>query len=179
EYVDVSLATTTGDAETLRLLETGPDTGVFAGIIQGMPIPPDPVRYDCALSLADAAKITATYVDDDFPLDHISAVATAVDATPADIRLEQTASKAVVEVGDFIEYTLTAYNIGANALVDVEIRDVLPPGMRYRADSARIGQPYQATPAATTGAAGGSGPGTMGAAVRQADAGSPAGIGTI
>jgi hypothetical protein len=40
EYVDVDLTSTTGDAETLRLMETGKDTGVFAGAIQSVATPP-------------------------------------------------------------------------------------------------------------------------------------------
>jgi uncharacterized repeat protein (TIGR01451 family) len=139
--VDVDLTTTTGDAETLRLQETGPDTGVFAGAIQSIPMPPAATQYDCVLSLAAFAQITARYTDTDFPLDALAVAAAGY--APLDqrtvIRLEQTVSKDIVEIGDFLQYTLVVTNSHDAPAVNTRVRDVLPPGLRYRAGSLRVG----------------------------------------
>lgn len=165
EHVDVDLETTSDDVETLRMLETGPDTGIFAAAIQSVPVPPAATGYDCILSLVDGATITARYLDSNTPANLLSAVATAHGGAMAtDIRLEQTASKDVVEIGDFLQYTLIVYNVDQAPATDVQIRDLLPQGLRYQAGTLRVGEAYQATaPAAllsgtsTAGAAGGTG----------------------
>jgi len=49
DTIDLQLITSVGDREVLRLRETGPDTGVFAGGIQSTRIPPAQSPYDCKL----------------------------------------------------------------------------------------------------------------------------------
>jgi uncharacterized repeat protein (TIGR01451 family) len=51
----------TGDSETLRLTESGPDTGVFLGYIQTSAAAAQ--SLDGTLSVAEASSITARYVD--------------------------------------------------------------------------------------------------------------------
>ena len=145
DYADVDLTSTTGDAETLRLLETGPNTGVFAGAIQTVAIPPDVVQYDCQLSLAAFSQLTARYTDSDFPLDALAAAAASYAPleTHTVIRLTQTVSKDIVEIGDFLQYTLVVSNIHDAPAINVRIRDVLPPGLRFRAGSLRVGNTTQ------------------------------------
>ncbi|MEO8062755.1 MAG: OmpA family protein [Pseudomonadota bacterium] len=61
ETVDVRVsAASTGDAEVLRLSETGPNTGVFVGYIATTA---NPAAADCALQVERNAQIDATYVD--------------------------------------------------------------------------------------------------------------------
>jgi uncharacterized repeat protein (TIGR01451 family) len=141
EYVDVDITTTTGDAETLRLQETGPNTGVFAGAIQSVPMPPAATQYDCVLSLAAFAQITARYTDTDFPLDALAVAAAGYAPLQQRtvIRLEQTVSKDIVEIGDFVQYTLVVRNSHDAPAINVRVRDVLPPGLRYREGSLRVG----------------------------------------
>jgi uncharacterized repeat protein (TIGR01451 family) len=142
EYVDVDVTTSTGDAETLRLQETGLDTGVFAGAIQSVQMPPDATPYDCALSLAAFAQIKARYTDTDFPLDALAVAATGyapLVPEKAVIRLQQTVSKQVVEIGDFLQYTLVLRNIHDAPAYAARIRDTLPAGVKYRAGSLRVG----------------------------------------
>jgi uncharacterized repeat protein (TIGR01451 family) len=147
EYVDVDITTTTGDAETLRLQETGPDTGTFAGAIQSVAMPPAATQYDCVLSLAAYAQITARYTDTDFPLDALAVAATGyapLDQARAVIRLAQAVSKDIVSIGDFIQYTLVVSNIHDAPATNARIRDVLPAGVRFRAGSLRVGNPTSA-----------------------------------
>ncbi|MDQ2701450.1 MAG: hypothetical protein M3Y70_01240 [Pseudomonadota bacterium] len=143
EYVDVDITTSTGDAETLRLQETGADTGVFAGAIQSVPMPPAAAQWNCALSLAAFAEITARYTDTDFPLDALAVAAIGYAPLEDDtvIRLEQTVSRDIVEIGEFLQYTLVVRNIHDVPATNVRIRDELPPGLRFQAGSLRIGAP--------------------------------------
>lgn len=142
EFVEVDITTTTGDTETVRLQETGVDTAVFAGAIQSVPMPPHPVANDCLLSLEGLAEITARYTDRDFPLDALAVVATSYTPPPPGktvIRLEHAVSRQIVEVGDFLQYTFVLGNSHDAPAFGTSIIDTLPPGLRYRAGSARVG----------------------------------------
>jgi uncharacterized repeat protein (TIGR01451 family) len=178
EYVDVDLSVSTGDAETLRMQETGPDTGIFAGAIQSVPTPPDVVRYDCQLSVAAFAEIKARYTDNDFPLDALAVAAAGyapLEQGRTVLRLTQTVSKPVVEIGDFVQYTLVLKNIHDAPAYAARITDTLPPGLRYRPGSLRVGGAGQpggpdVTPAAVgAGTAGTSARTTLGVMHQVAD----------
>lgn len=68
----VTLKTPGGDEETLVLSETGVNTGQFVGLIKTSPVPPQPVKHDCELSLQPGDKLTLDSVRSDG-----SAIATA------------------------------------------------------------------------------------------------------
>ena len=154
EYVDVDVTTTTGDAETLRLRETGADTGMFAGAVQSVSTPPQPTQYDCVLSLAASARLQAHYTDTDYPLDALAATALSYGTLPPSgvpvIRLEQDVSRQEVEIGDFLQYTLVLRNIHSIPAFSARITDTLPAGLRYRAGSLRVALPAGQTAAAGT-----------------------------
>lgn len=61
----VTLKTPGGDEETLVLSETGPNTGAFVGLIRTSPVPPQPVKHDCELSLQPGDKLTLDSVRSD------------------------------------------------------------------------------------------------------------------
>jgi uncharacterized repeat protein (TIGR01451 family) len=63
ETIDVQITTSAGDQEALRLRETGPDTGLFAGAIQSARLPPAVASFDCQLSLPENGTVTTDYVD--------------------------------------------------------------------------------------------------------------------
>jgi uncharacterized repeat protein (TIGR01451 family) len=69
EMIKVTLVTATGDHETLIIQETGPDTGVFAGVIQSIPISEPLSDNNGFLSISENATITVSYVDPDYPDD--------------------------------------------------------------------------------------------------------------
>ncbi|MDG6347906.1 hypothetical protein QAA18_04005 [Luteimonas sp. 8-5] len=171
EYVDVDVSTSVGDTETLRLQETAPDSGMFAAAIQGVGAPPAATVFDCVLSVSDGAQLTARYIDTGVPPNTLVANAIAHGGYVTDIRLEQIASKDIVEIGDFIQYTLIVYNVGLGPATGVEIRDLLPPGLYYRAGTLRVGDPYSATPSQAVidnPVSGGAGITTQAASVRRA-----------
>ncbi|MCC2637430.1 MAG: conserved repeat domain [Moraxellaceae bacterium] len=78
EFIDVVVTTTTGDREVLRMQETGPDTGVFAAVIQSVDPDQPNSQNNGKLSLATNTRITVNY-QDPFYLTDISASAALVD----------------------------------------------------------------------------------------------------
>ncbi len=78
------------------------------------------------------------------------AVAVDVPLDPAgtSLQLRKTASATTVAVGDFVQYTLTLENTSASgAFPSIDVRDVIPPGMRYRRGSLRFNDAVAADPA--------------------------------
>jgi uncharacterized repeat protein (TIGR01451 family) len=61
DTIDVELATAANDRETLRLAETGANTGVFVGYVQTRAATAN--AGNCVLEVARNAEITSTYVD--------------------------------------------------------------------------------------------------------------------
>src|SRR5690606_14503253 len=108
----------------------------------------------------------------DFPLDALAVAATGYAPLKQRtvIRLEQTVSKDIVEIGDFVQYTLVARNIHDAPAINVRIRDILPVGLRFRSGSLRVGN-------ATTADGPGATPATAGATVSAAPASIQAGAG--
>jgi uncharacterized repeat protein (TIGR01451 family) len=60
ETVDVRVASATGDAEVLRLSETGPNSGVFVGYIATVA---SGAMADCALEVERNSRLDVSYVD--------------------------------------------------------------------------------------------------------------------
>jgi uncharacterized repeat protein (TIGR01451 family) len=78
------------------------------------------------------------------------AVAVDVPLDPAgtSLQLRKSASATTVAVGDFVQYTLTLENTSASgAFPSIEVRDVIPAGMRYRRGSLRFDSAAVADPA--------------------------------
>jgi uncharacterized repeat protein (TIGR01451 family) len=73
EFVDVSVTTTTGDSEVLRLQETAPNTGVFVTAIQSAAPPPAVSQFDCRLSVGQESSLTASYSDTLYAGDSVQA----------------------------------------------------------------------------------------------------------
>lgn len=61
ESVVVTLTTDNGDEESLRIYETGPNTGIFAGSIQSAE--GTAVHHDCVLTVARNTQINLEYTD--------------------------------------------------------------------------------------------------------------------
>lgn len=61
-----------------------------------------------------------------------------VDTGGSGLQVDKVASRAVVEIADFVDYTVTLRNTGASALSGVTVADILPPGFSYQAGSTRM-----------------------------------------
>ena len=58
DSLSVVLTTPEGDHETMTVFETAPDSGVFAGVIDTLRIPPPLAQEDCRLSVGENTRIT-------------------------------------------------------------------------------------------------------------------------
>lgn len=76
------------------------------------------------INRGDAAEILNNHI----PLDPVLAGGA--------ILVTKTTPKVNVAKGDLVPYTITATNISGGALANVRVRDMLPPGFRYRKGSA-------------------------------------------
>src|SRR3546814_10962301 len=75
------------------------------------------------------------------------------------------------ETGDFSHDTLIVYNGGQTPATSVEIRNLLPPGLRFRPGTLRVGDRYPGSPSQGTLdriPSGGIGPAAMAAGMRRA-----------
>ncbi len=63
DMVTVVVRTTEGDAETITLLESGPNTGRFFGVIPTIPSPPPGIPGDCRLSVRPGDTLTLSALD--------------------------------------------------------------------------------------------------------------------
>ncbi len=73
DSVEVTLTSSEGDQERLRLLETDINSGVFAGFIQSSGVPPAQQSFDCKLSATPDTRLTVSYTDIYYNTDHSSA----------------------------------------------------------------------------------------------------------
>ncbi|MES2489199.1 MAG: hypothetical protein V4607_05355 [Pseudomonadota bacterium] len=73
DSVELTISTSNGDQERLRLLETDINTGIFAGYIPSSGIPPTLQTFDCKLSATPETKLTVSYTDIYYNTDHSSA----------------------------------------------------------------------------------------------------------
>lgn len=150
EYVQVTLTTSTGDEETLRLQETGVNTGVFAIVIPSLAVPPPAVIGDCMLSLADEGTLTAVYADPDFPADRVTlTVQSYALQVQRGMLLAKQVSLPQASAGDILQYRLSLQSRHDQPIRSVVIVDTLPQGMRYQPGSLRIGDKAVLDPSVT------------------------------
>jgi uncharacterized repeat protein (TIGR01451 family) len=62
DLLTVALTSAEGDRETLTVFETAANSGVFAGVIETMRIPPKLVQEDCRLSVGQDSRITVAAI---------------------------------------------------------------------------------------------------------------------
>lgn len=58
ENVTILITTSSGDRESIRIFETSADSGVFAGAVPTVLVPPSPEQDDCRISARPGDKIT-------------------------------------------------------------------------------------------------------------------------
>jgi uncharacterized repeat protein (TIGR01451 family) len=58
ERLDVTIVTENGDKESITLVESAANSGIFRGIINTAAVPPSPVKGDCVISVRPGDKLT-------------------------------------------------------------------------------------------------------------------------
>jgi|CXWL01.1.fsa_nt_gi uncharacterized repeat protein (TIGR01451 family) len=157
DTITTRLDTPAGDSETLILSESGPDTGIFVGIIRTSTAPPAPIRNDCIFSLqpgdrlnlsglraTDGSLIASSQID--VLIDPFGIVFDSGDGSPiagASVTLIDTATGQPAQVfGDDGVSSFPATVVTGSTVVDGSGKTyVFPPG-DYRFPFARPGN-YQ------------------------------------
>jgi len=149
QIIDINITNPrTGEIETLHLMETGPNTGVFVGYIHTQPCPDDAGQSarlsvdndhrDGAICVQGGDQIGAEYVDNG-TLQHVKVQADAVIAEESfALLVTKQQSKDVASIGDYVQYTLTVENITQRMYKDVSIDDRLPDGVTYHPGSFKV-----------------------------------------
>jgi uncharacterized repeat protein (TIGR01451 family) len=142
DRVEVTLVSAGGDHERLTLVETGANSGVFAGAIGTVATPPAPIFYDCRLAVHPGEVIALEAFDRPEDSPFASAELRILPAAPhgGPVVIAKEASAAEVEPGDAVRYRITLRNpdpgLPSGAITVI---DSFSPGLRLRPDSVRIG----------------------------------------
>ncbi len=152
QVIDINITNPrTGEIETLHLMESGPNTGVFVGYIHTKPCPAgmssdntavrmsaDVDHRDGAICVTGGDKITAVYVDNGTHQTlRVEADARIVEEEFA-LLVTKAQSKDVASIGEYLQYTVTAENIGKASYRNVTITDRLPDGVKYVPGSFKV-----------------------------------------
>ncbi len=148
DTVDINVTNPrTGEIETLHLLETGPNTGIFVGYLHTQPCDGAhlsgallssgaPVSGDGSLCVTGGDKIDAVYIDNG------TRKLVKTEATIAEVEFallaSKTQSKDTASIGEYVEYTVTIENIGKHTYNSITIQDRLPDGVKYVDDSCQV-----------------------------------------
>jgi uncharacterized repeat protein (TIGR01451 family) len=158
EVVSVSIATNSGDAESLQLTETGPDTGIFTGKIDSKLLSP-PVRNNGTADVKSDDTLTAIYIDardlaNNIDQQRNATLTVSVPQLPQ-MQLVKSTDKTEATPGAEIIYTVHYMNIGSSDGFSVEIADPVPSYAAYVPGSMKLGDAgstYDSAAAKTDGA---------------------------
>jgi len=105
-----------------------PGSGIAA--IQAQPTPPtgaQPTTYYLSFTMSGTS---ADVVNNHIPIDPLG--------VGGDIIVTKITPLVNVKRGDLVPYTITATNASPETLVNIDVRDIIPPGFKYRKGSATL-----------------------------------------
>ena len=117
-----------GDIETIQLLETNLSSGLFTGYIQT--VATAVVASDGKLSVSLDDHIVAIYIDNGIVKEVV--VEATIIAVKFRLKVTKKQSKDKAAIGDFLKYTITVQNIGNIPLSNILIEDKQPYGVKYQ-----------------------------------------------
>lgn len=136
---------------TITLVETAAGSGVYTGYLQpkvdnNPPVrfPPDgtvSIRYDDYGAIADSNTTSApSLVDPEVLAGFLAGRNTRIrrSRSQSPLFLSKQSGRQAVKTGDFLEYRLTLENTANTTATGLTLRDTLPPGFSYKADSFRL-----------------------------------------
>jgi uncharacterized repeat protein (TIGR01451 family) len=136
----VTITTSAGDTEIIRLTETGANTGIFVGYVQSSGNAP--TNLNGSLDVGNTGStVTISYTD---ALDTTDTKQVVLNIAPVitpllyNMYVTKQAGKNEVSVGEFLPYIIQVTEGGGNAISNVTVTDTLPLGFRYRSGSANV-----------------------------------------
>jgi len=132
DIVEVTITSDSGDIETLRLIETTVNSGVFLGYVKlsnerGS-------SYDNQLFVNINENIVVTYDDNIEQIKSDSAIV--IEEKEFNVWMEKHVNKTEASVGELLQYTLVLHNDEEFAIRDFLITDALPLGLKYEKGTA-------------------------------------------
>ena len=134
DYVDVNITTSTGDVEEIRLIESGPNTGVFLGYISLTPKKDG--EYSSQLNVETGHTIIANYDDQGRIAQSDSALI--VLKKEFKVWLEKEVNKEESTIGELLSYTLRVHNDESFKLGNMTLVDALPLGLKLAKGTVKI-----------------------------------------
>jgi uncharacterized repeat protein (TIGR01451 family) len=137
DTVVITVQSASGDTETIRLTETGPHTGVFAGYVQSGT--GNATAENGVLDVGTGSGVTVTYIDPDDAADTVaSSITFGSNTNTLGLYVLKSAGRKVAYLGDFILYTITVEEILGSSVDSVVLSDTMPVGMRFMDGSVTI-----------------------------------------
>ena len=144
---------TSGDRETLTLIETGESTGKFIGAMKTLEAPPV-TQDDCSLGVRAGDTLAFEIFDPDR---QVAVAAASLRITgnafaPGGLMLSKQAASAEASPGDPVQYRILARNPnGQMPSAPAVVTDIFPAGMRLRPASVRLDDAPAAAAVVPTG----------------------------
>jgi len=135
DYLEVTISVENGDKEVLRLIETGPDTGLFLAYIALTD--KSKKLYDNQLYVVAGETIVAEYDNQSSQAKSDSAVV--VIRKEFKVWMEKQVNKSEASVGELLSYSLTVHNDEVFMVRELRLTDALPLGLKYRSGTAKLG----------------------------------------
>ena len=134
QYVSVTVTTQNGDSETLTLIETGADTGIFTGYITTSTT--TVATGDGTLQVTAVETATVTYndlADEDLNNNQTRTDNLLIKPT-TDLSLTKSVDDPTPYANYTVVYSLTVKNNGPSYSAGAQVYDMLPTGVEYLSD---------------------------------------------
>lgn len=134
DILDVNITSPSGDVETIRLIETGSNTGIFTGYL---PLTDqNNILHDGKLYVQSGDNIVVDYVDNGAIIRQDNA--NIVQNTHLNVWISKLVNKDQAGVGEILFYTLEVHNDENFDIPNMLVDDHLPLGLKYKTGTAKI-----------------------------------------
>ena len=134
DIIEVTVTSPSGDKETIRLMETTPNSGIFTGYL---PLTSSSSsNNDGKLHVEVDEHIGVSYDDQGVATRADSAIIT--QQKDLKVWIEKQVNKEVATVGEILLYTLTVHNDEDFNINKLVVDDHLPLGVKYKKNSAKL-----------------------------------------
>ena len=135
DVIVVTVTSPSGDKETLRLVETTVNSGIFTGYI--VLTSATSTRGDGRLHVEAAEHVGADYDDQGVSTRTDSAIIT--QQNNLNIWIEKQVNKKLASIGEVVLYTLTVHNDENFIVPNMQVDDYMPLGLKFKEGTAKIG----------------------------------------
>ncbi len=134
DTIDVNITSPSGDSETVRLIETTPNSGIFTGYI--VLTNSSSSHGDGRLHVEVDEHIDVAYDDQGVAARTDSAII--AQQKELKVWIEKQVNKEVASVGEILLYTITVHNDESFVLRNMQVDDHMPLGLKYKSSTAKI-----------------------------------------